>query len=127
MTLFIFLAALGVSAVLGHQRRRHDLELTGECDRRAMRMPDPPQPVPALESILTVLLGMALLVPSAAAFAAAFRAGDPRMWNPLWDIVSVGMASGAALLILGIRSLVRLRTIASKPADQIVGRSDLPS
>ena len=114
MTLVMFLAAIALWAILRHQQRRHAAELASESDRRGLPLPDPAPAVPALESVLTILAGIALIVPASVVLWGAFVHGDPNQWTPVWKIATAGLASGGALLILGIRSLVRLRNFPAR-------------
>lgn len=118
MTLSIFLCAIAVWAVLRHQQRRHGAELAAECRRRGLLMPDPSPAVPALESVLTVVVGVALVAPSATVLAGAFAHGASYQWKPVLWISTVGLASGAALLVLGFRSLLRLRKSLTQTASE---------
>ena len=115
MTLIVFLAAIVLWAILRHQLRRHALELAQEGERLGLRMAEPPRDVPALESLLTVLVGIALVVPSAFLLADALGSSEAGMWKHFAEFLSAGMAAGFALVILGIRALLAHRTPASAP------------
>ena len=115
MTLLIFFAAIAVWAVLRHQQRRHIAELSRECARRGLQLTDPSPAVPALESVLTVVVAVTLITFSAAVLVGAFAAGEADQWKLLWHIASVGLAAGMALFSLAIRSLAAVRrTSAAK-------------
>jgi len=109
MTLLIFLAAIAVWGVLHHQQRRHAAELSAECARHGLHVPGPGPAVPALESMLTMVVGFALVVPSVVVLGGAFASGHANQWAPIGQIVTLGMAAGVALLTLGVRSLAALK------------------
>jgi len=69
------------------------------------------------------LAGIALIGPAVVVLGGAFVHGDPNQWKLVWRIGAVGLASGGALLILGIRSLVRLRKSSAKTGAEAFTRS----
>jgi hypothetical protein len=109
MTLVIFLAAIIVSLLLRHQQRRHALELTSACDRHGISVPDLSPKIPVLESALTVLVGLALILPAGVALLGAFSEGNPSDWASVWEVSAAGFAVGLALVALGGRALLVLR------------------
>ena len=109
MTLFIFLGAVLVSVVFRHQERRHAAQLNAECHRLGLPAVDRRPAVQTLESVLTILLGITMCLPSGYVLAEAFASGNPQDWKPLWEIVTAGLALGLALLVVGTRALVTRR------------------
>lgn len=109
MTLVIFLAAIIVSFLLRHQQRRHALELASVCDRQGISVPNLSPTIPVLESVLTVLVGLALILPAGVALVGAFSEGNPSDWASVWEVSAAGLAAGLALVALGGRALMVLR------------------
>jgi ABC-type Fe3+ transport system permease subunit len=109
MAIIVFLAAIIVSTIFRHQERRHVAEQRAEYIRLGW---NPPRSVPriqGLEAILSLILGVALVVPAAVALLIEMKWGDPQVWRSLWGIIAIGTGGGVALIVLGARALISLR------------------
>ena len=120
MFIVLYVTAVLVSLVLQRQERRHQFELSQEYHRLGVEMPSAAPKIPRLESWLNVVLGIIL-----SGFATLFLrmnflrlrefADDPRLapHGFEWELASVFLAAGIALVILGVRSLLRNKRYAS--------------
>lgn len=117
MFFLIYIAAVLVSLVLHRQERRHLYELSLEHQRLGKAMPAPKPKLPKLESWLNLVLGAFLLFGFGATFLwinlsrLSESVRDPRFtpYAAEWEFTSVVLATGIALVILGIRSLIQNR------------------
>lgn len=124
MFIAIYVTAIIVSLILHRQERRHRSELALEYQHLGRPTPALRPRLPMLESWLNVVLGIFL----AFGFGTLFLwtnfsrlrefPQDPRLAPQSfeWEFTSVILATGIALVILGIQSLIQNRRYS-----QIVG------
>lgn len=124
MFIAIYITAILVSLILHRQERKHQSEVTLEYQRLGRPAPVSRPKLPLLESWLNIVLGIFL----------AFGLGTLFLWTNFsrlrefpqdprfapqsfeWEVTSVILATGIALIILGIQSLIQNRRYS-----QIVG------
>ncbi len=122
MVLAIFLAGLGVSLALKRQERIHWLQLEMECRRAGL---DIPKPVPRLsktEAWINIALGVLLLIMGASSIAMILKVPQVRSIGSLLPVVSLIIAAGATLAILGANALKlhrRLMNYERPEADRV--------
>jgi hypothetical protein len=105
MLLMIFLAAVAVSIVLERQEKRHLSELSRAFDNAALDMPPLRPRITRFEAWTNISLGVLLLGAGGAYAWAVFRLPMGEAMSPAISFLSLLLAAGAALVVLGLRVL----------------------
>jgi len=108
---FIYISAVFVAIILGHQERRHYRELQLEYELLGRSMPMPKPKIPKLESCLTIIIGIIITLFSFLSLAASItllshnlEVGDEQI-----TFSTVFLATGFTITIFGIRSIRQYR------------------
>jgi hypothetical protein len=126
MFIAIYVTAILVSLILHRQERKHRAELEVEYQHLGRPTPASRPKLPTLESWLNVVLGIFLAFGLGTLFLwtnfSRLREfpQDPRLAPQAfeWEFTSVILATGIALVILGIQSLIQNRRYSQLIASE---------
>jgi hypothetical protein len=112
MLIAIYILIILVSLVLERQERRHQFEQRLEYERLHLSPPAPKPKLPLLESWLNVLVGLflfsigALVITNRLVILATEPSSYSEVFEPVeFEVVTVFLAGGIALMILGWKSV----------------------
>src|SRR5512144_1915560 len=105
--LLVFVAAVAVALVLGRQEARHELSLRLRAHRTGLVPPARRVPVPFLEALVALVLGLTLLLGGGA--MAARLSGWGEGYGPafLQNAAALVLAAGVSLVVLAVSALRR--------------------
>ena len=107
LVFLIYLAAMGVSILLGRQAKRQQREIALELARLGRPLPGVRTRIQILEALLSIAIGGVLIVPAVQGFWMIFRAPLPvEQTGPgMGDFCSILLAAGVTLMFLGCKTL----------------------
>ena len=107
LVFLIYLAAMGVSILLGRQAKRQQREIALELARLGRPLPGVRTRIQILEALLSIAIGGVLIVPAVQGFWMIFRTPllVAQTGTGMGDFYSILLASGVTLMFLGCKTL----------------------
>ena len=128
MLITIYLTAMFVFAILRHQERQHNQELLLEYELLNKLMPLQKPKIPLLESLLTIVFGIYLVL----GFGCLLLLMLLRIYKVMvkfhqeevLEFTAVIVITGITMVILGIQSLQRNRQFAKRDSAQKIDKTN---
>lgn len=107
LVFLIYLAAMGVSILLGRQATRQKREIALELARLGHPLPGVRPRIQILEALLSIAIGGVLIVPAVQGFWMIFRTPllVAQTGPGMGDFYSILLAAGVTLMFLGSKTL----------------------
>jgi hypothetical protein len=118
MIILVYITAILVSIILERQERRHNFELEMEYRRLGKSIPEPKPKLTMIQSFLNIVVGVVISGLGVLFFVSNFNIlrdlgsrVQTHYWqaNDMWQWDAVILATGIALVVVGIKSVAMNR------------------